>query len=185
MGVSFWPRVIARVIDMVVHFLIAAGTGLMIGVMIGIIAALEHTSSHAVLTNQSHRLALFLGALLGAIAFHAICEGFHGSTPGKLLLSMVVVQEDGSPCRPRSGWIRSVSYLLDSLFFGLVGYFCMQKTPQEQRHGDEWANTVVCRRSDVAPENLRRLDRFFLVFFFAAMADTALITLGAVIRLIK
>ena len=25
----------------------------------------------------------------------------------------------------------------------------MEKTAQEQRHGDEWAHTIVCSRSDV------------------------------------
>jgi uncharacterized RDD family membrane protein YckC len=93
---------------------------------------------------------LFAISLLGSVVLEAICEGFHGSTPGTLLLSMVVVQEDGSPCRPGSAWIRSIAYFIDSLFFGLIGYFNMPKNPQQQRHGDEWAHTIVCRRSDVA-----------------------------------
>src|SRR6266851_4800838 len=146
-GVSFWPRVGARVIDLVVHNLIALFSGLLIGILL------------------------------------AIGEGFHGSTPGKLLLSMVVVQEDGSPCRPGSAWIRSLAYIIDALFFGLIGYLNMQKSPQQQRHGDEWAHTVVCHRSKVAPQNLRGIGQFTLALFFAALADAALLIVGTVINL--
>ena len=42
------------------------------------------------------------------------------------MLSMVVVQEDGSPCRIGSALIRSLAYLIDSLFFGAIAYFAMQ-----------------------------------------------------------
>ena len=81
-------------------------------------------------------------ALLGSLAYRVICTSVHGSTLGKLAFSMVVAQEDGSPCRFGSATIRELGYFVDALFFGPIGYFAMQKTPQEQRHGDEWA----CRR---------------------------------------
>jgi uncharacterized RDD family membrane protein YckC len=183
-GVSFWPRVAARVIDLVVHYLIAICSGILVGTLLVIIASLRHTSARA-LFGHPHPggLVLIIFSLLGSVALEAICEGFHGSTLGKLLLSMVVVQEDGTPCRPGSAWIRSFAYFIDSLFFGLVGYFNMQKNPQQQRHGDEWAHTVVCHRSNVAPQNLRIFGQFALAFFFAAMADSAFIIVGRVISL--
>lgn len=109
-------------------------------------------------------------------------EGVHGSTLGKLLLGFVVVQEDGAPCRSGSAFIRSIAYFVDGLFFGLVGYFAMQKTPQEQRHGDEWAHTIVCRRAQVAPQNLRGFGQFAMVFLLAVMADATLIMTGLLIK---
>jgi uncharacterized RDD family membrane protein YckC len=184
-GVSFWPRVAARVIDAVVHYLLAFGSGTLVGIMLAIVAGMQHTTVRGLLAHRTPgKIVPFVFALLGSVALEAICEGFHGSTPGKLALSMVVVQEDGSPCRPGSAWIRSFAYFVDAIFFGLVGYFNMQKNPQEQRHGDEWAHTVVCKRSDVAPQNLRGFGQFTLVLFFAAMADVALMILGTVINLI-
>jgi hypothetical protein len=59
----------------------------------------------------------------------------------------------------------------------------MQKNPQQQRHGDEWAHTIVCRRSNVAQQNLRGTGQFMLVLFFAVLADAALIIVGAVVNL--
>ncbi len=128
-------------------------------------------------------LASFLLALLGSIAYHTICEGLHGSTLGKRLLSMAVVQADGSPCELDSAAIRSFAYLVDSLFFGLVGYFAMQKTPQEQRHGDEWANTVVCKRSKIAPQNLRGEGRFVGILLLAFAVDGGLIMVSLLLKL--
>jgi|ERR1035438_4530052 hypothetical protein len=98
-GVSFWPRVGARVIDLIVHYLIAICSGFLVGILVVTVAALQHTSAHVLLAHQSHGIALFAFSLLGSVVLETICEGFHGSTPGKFLFSMVVVPEDGSPCR--------------------------------------------------------------------------------------
>ncbi len=183
-GVSFWPRALARIIDLAIHYLISICSGFLVGFLLAVVAILLHTSFRDLMAHRTPgRIALFAFSLLGSVAFEAICEGFHGSTPGKLLLSMVVVQEDGGPCRPGSAWIRSFAYYIDALFFGLIGYFNMEKSPQRQRHGDDWAHTVVCRRSDVAPQNLRGVGQFTLALFFAVLVDAALIILGAVISL--
>jgi uncharacterized RDD family membrane protein YckC len=181
-GVGFWPRVGARVIDLIVHNVIAVCCGFLVGILLAIVAALRHIPVYLLVGHKKSGITLFALALLGTVAFEAICEGFHGSTPGKLLFSMVVIQEDGSPCRPWPAWVRSFAYFIDALFFGLVGYFNMQKSPQQQRHGDEWAHTIVCRRASVAPENLRGTGQFILAFFFASLADAALIIVGAVIN---
>jgi uncharacterized RDD family membrane protein YckC len=117
-------------------------------------------------------------SLLGSVAYHTICEGVHGSTIGKRLLGIVVVQEDGNPCRLKPALIRSLAYYIDSLFFGVIGYMAMNKTPQEQRHGDDWAHTVVCRRSDVAQHTLRSGGQFARALLFAAMVDSAFIITG-------
>ncbi len=52
-----------------------------------------------------HRLPLFLASVLGYFAYHTICTSVHGSTLGKLLLSLQVLQDDGSLCRPLSAVI--------------------------------------------------------------------------------
>ncbi len=181
-GVNFWPRVGARIIDLIVHNCIALCSGFLVGILLAIVAALRHIPAHLLLARKPTGITFFTFALLGTVVLEAICEGFHGSTPGKLLLSMVVVQEDGSPCRPGSAWIRSFAFYIDALFFGLIGYLNMQKNPQQQRHGDEWAHTIVCRRSNVAPQNLRSVGQFTLAMFFAVLADAALLILGVVLN---
>lgn len=172
-GVSFWPRVAARVIDMIIHIIVSFCAGLIFSILV-VIAAEGHPSQMVLLKLQQKTVAIYVLATLGLIAYHAICEGLHGSTLGKLILSMVVLQEDGSPCGMRPAVIRSFAYVVDALFFGVVGYFAMQGSVREQRYGDEWAHTVVCHRAAVSPEVLRSGSRFAGAFLLAVMVDAAL-----------
>ena len=181
-GVGFWPRVGARVIDFIVQYVIAIATGFVFGIVVAVAARIAGRST-PILIGKQPGIAVFIFALLGMVAYEVICEGWHGSTPGKLVLSMVVVQEDGAPCRPKAALIRSLAYFLDSLFFGIIAYLAMQKTPQEQRHGDVWAHTIVAKRSDVLPSSLRSGGSFAAVLFFAAMADAALLMIGLLLSL--
>jgi len=182
-GVTFWPRVAARVIDIVVHNIIAICGGALFGLMLGIAAGLQHNrQALRAFERPDGGLTLIIFGLMGMIILETICEGFHGSTPGKLLLGFVVVQEDGTPCRFGSAFIRSIGFFIDGLFFGLIGYFAMQKTPQEQRHGDEWAHTIVGRRANVTRSNLRSMGQFTMVFLLAAMADAALLMTGMLLK---
>jgi hypothetical protein len=57
-----------------------------------------------------------------------------------------------------------------------MGDSAMQKTSQEQRHGDECAHTVVCKRSNAPPGSLRGGSRFVMALFFAILADANLCT---------
>jgi len=183
-GVGFWTRVGARVIDLIVHYLIALLAGFLFGI-IAVVAARTAGQPPAMLFAKRGQqgLAVYLFALLGSVAYETICEGWHGSTLGKLLLSMAVVQEDGAPCRPGPALVRSFAYFFDALFFGLIAYLAMNKTPQEQRYGDVWAHTIVAKRRDVPTQSLRGIDRFVVAFLFAAMADAALIMVGLLLRL--
>ena len=96
---------------------------------------------------------------------------------------MVVVQEDGSPCRVKSAVIREFGYFIDALFFGIIGFMAMQESVEEQRHGDNWAHTVVCKRAIVAPDNLRGPARFVVALMFACMADAALFMIGLLVMI--
>jgi hypothetical protein len=49
----------------------------------------------------------------------------------------------------------------------------MQSSAQQQRHGDDWAHTVVCKRNQVAPEKLQGWGRFTVALMFALMVDAA------------
>jgi uncharacterized RDD family membrane protein YckC len=183
-GVGFWPRAAARLVDTTMHYTIGRCSGYFFGFLTILVIRATHSRDLLLALRGVHvSIGILFFSILGAIAFHTICEGMHGSTPGKRLFSLVVVQEDGTPCRMRSALVRSLAYLVDSLFFGLVGYFNMQKSPQQQRHGDEWAHTVVCKRSTVAPENLRGIGTFVATLLLAVMADIALLMSGLLIQI--
>ena len=179
-GVGFWPRLGARVIDMIVHYAAAVFSGILFGIMI-VVASGGHPSPVVMAKMRHPGITGFLFGLLGAFAYQVVFTTVHGSTLGKLAFSMVVVQEDGSPCRFKSALVRELAYFVDGLFFGIIGYMAMQRTDQQQRYGDEWAHTMVCKRQLISPEKLRRADRFILGLFLALVVDSALMMLGFLI----
>ena len=149
-GVPFWPRAGARLIDLVAHYMIAVAIGLIFGIFIGIVAAAEHLPVEQ-LTQRFAGISAstFLLGILASIAYHTLSEGMGGATLGKQMLGMVVVKEDSGLCDVNAGLIRSLAYLIDSLFFGLVAYLQMNKSPRQQRLGDRWAGTIVVRRASL------------------------------------
>jgi uncharacterized RDD family membrane protein YckC len=181
-GVSFWPRAAARIIDLIVHYIVASASGFLFGLMLAF-AANGHPSRLLLVKLRAFNFMSLLLIIAGSTAYGAICESLHGSTLGKLLFSMSVVQEDGAPCRFGSALIRSLAYFVDGLFFGLVGYFAMQDDEQHQRFGDRWAQTIVCNRSEIAPENRRDGVRFIAALLFAFMADSALVMIALLVKI--
>jgi uncharacterized RDD family membrane protein YckC len=176
LGVGFWPRVGARIIDTLVHYFVVLCASFLFGLLLAIAAIITHQAL-PFLAAKLHHLGLMgtVFVTMGSSAYHTICESVHGSTVGKLAFAMVVVQENGTPCRFKAALIRSLAYFVDGLFFGLIAYFAMQKNPQQQRHGDNWAHTIVCKRSAAPSESLRSGTRFVLALMLGAMADAALV----------
>ncbi len=179
-GVGFWPRTGARLIDFVVHFIVTYSAGFLFGVILGVAALLSHGMQNAgpyvqaaVSKLQGATAITFLAGLIGATVYEIVCEAGHGSTLGKMLLGMAVVREDGGFCGLKPATVRSLGYYVDALFFGAVGYFAMQGNMSQQRHGDRWAGTVVCKRSSLTPEQVRSGGRFAAVFALAVIADAA------------
>jgi len=183
-GVSFWPRAAARLIDVGVHFLVAFFTGMLFMLML-VVASGGHIPPFILIRLKHTRVMRFLFAVLGIVAYQVILTTVHGSTLGKIALSMVVVQEDGSPCQLKGALIRELGYFVDALFLGIVGYTAMGATTQAQRYGDQWAHTVVCERSSLAPEKLRGMGRFAVALLFALIADAGLIMTGMVARIAR
>lgn len=184
-GVSFWPRVGARLIDLVVHYVIALASGLIFGILLVIVAVMKHIPVQELTQNVPRfSIAGFILGILGSIAYHTLCEGMGGCTIGKRMLGMVVVQEDGSPCSLKPAAIRSFSYLIDALFFGLVAYLQMNKTPQQQRHGDVWAKTIVVRRASLSAESPAAGRSPWGGIIFGCAADGAMVLLSFAVKLL-
>ena len=179
-GVTFWPRAGARLIDHVLHFCVTYSSGFLFSILV--IAASGGHIPPWVLARYSHPGLLgFLPGVFGFVIYNVLCVSMHGSTLGKRVLSVVVVQENGTRCRVVPAVMRELGYFVDSLFFGLIGYLAMQKTYQEQRHGDQWAHTVVTKRANVIPEQLRSDSRFVVVLMLAIMIDAASSMIGLLI----
>jgi uncharacterized RDD family membrane protein YckC len=183
-GVSFWPRALARVIDIVIHRLLIIVAAFIFGILLRI--ATSGRPPVWISRGQLHTsLEMFLSGAAGWFAYHVICTSVSGSTLGKLLLSMQVVQDDGSPCRLKSAILRELGYYVpDGLFFGILGYISMKHDPMHKRHGDDWAGTMVCKRAYLPARSQQDAAmKFLLGFMLGAFADIALVTLGALVQM--
>jgi uncharacterized RDD family membrane protein YckC len=181
-GVTFWPRVLARVIDFVVHYIASFLAGFLFALILTL-AAGGHPPTQVLQKLFQTHYAGFIAGILGLVAYNVICTSVCGITLGKLLLRMQVIQDDGSPCRPKSAIIRELGYFIDALFFGLVGYFAMREDPEQQRLGDEWADTIVCKRTQVPSSSQRTGMQFVLGLLFGIAADMALLMIGWLIQM--
>jgi uncharacterized RDD family membrane protein YckC len=171
-GATFGIRMLARVIDLAVHYVIATAAGVTGVVLVLLACALAQIPSHAPLTRMTVTgMTGYVGALLGSAWMHACCEGLHGSTLGKRILGLTVVTEAGEPSSFLAGVKRTAYFYIDALVFGLVAYQKMKDTREQQRHGDEAAGTLVVRIKDLPPGSRRSWRRFAGVLLLACAGD--------------
>lgn len=89
---------------------------------------------------------------------------FEGATPGKRLLGIKVVKEDGAPLNFASAFIRYFGYLLSAMVLGL-GYLWVAFDKRKQGWHDKLARTVVVK-TDKKPNTCLVLFLCFLALVF-------------------
>jgi len=120
--------------------------------------------------------------MLSVCGYHTICEGFHGSTLGKLVFGLVTLNEDLTPCKLKGATIRNLVFIfLDGLAACIPALLVMNRSPEKQRIGDQWGKTVVVRRSSV-PSTSRRPGWRFVPAFVGASAFSFVIALMNLMR---
>lgn len=134
-GAGFGIRLGAWVLDYGVLFIIGTGSALLTPLLFGPTVPLG-----ALLT--------FAASIVADLVFRAGCEAWAGGTPGKQLLGLRVVNEQGDRITLVAGVIRALGLYIDGFFFGIVGWNAMQRSPLQQRYGDSWAKTVVVSRDE-------------------------------------
>jgi len=143
---SFAIRAGAFIIDSV-----AAGViNFIISLILGIILGVAMISSGQELQRDqfsSSQLLEWIVSIIIALLYFVLFEGLYGATPGKLMLGMRVIKEDGSSCDFIAAFLRGVLRLVDGILFGLPAYFTM-KPPLFQRMGDKAARTLVVSSKD-------------------------------------
>lgn len=88
----------------------------------------------------------FAVAGLGLTFLYAFfLEGYKGQTVGKMIMNIVVVKEDGSPCDYMASFLRNLLRLIDGIFFYIVGLLIIVVSDKSQRLGDHVAGTVVVK----------------------------------------
>jgi uncharacterized RDD family membrane protein YckC len=179
---GFWIRALARILDGVFGLLIGLLAGVLGGSVLGILNALGPLSP-----GWQHRIHGFslitLGfSFLGNILYHTVCEGVYGATLGKLCCGIRVVSEDGNPSNLKGALIRTLAYYFDALFFGLVGYQSMEKSPLNQRYGDVWGKTAVLKTNETRPESERSPLRLALSLFLGIGCWIVMLATGLILK---
>jgi uncharacterized RDD family membrane protein YckC len=186
-GAGFWHRGLARLIDIIFHLICSLIALLPSTLFLGIYAGIMNTDFNQYLDKlgkSGTTLIVFLFTLTGAIMFHSISEGINGASLGKRICGLVVISEKQDLCCFKAAFGRSITFYIDSLFFGAVGAVHMSDTQLRQRLGDKWNHTIVCRRKDVQPSILESKCGFFKVFLFAFVVDVTLQSIGFILKAI-
>lgn len=176
---GFGIRAGARIVDNIVGLVLGFIAGVVGAVVVGILAAMGVVQGDWETRIGSESGGGFLLSALGGLAYHAISEGLGGASVGKLVCGLRTIGTDGRPCSFASALKRSIAFYVDGLFFGLVAYSAMSKSPLKQRIGDRWASTAVVRGAAV-PQTATRGAAGGIVA--GAIAWAALLALSTVLK---
>lgn len=181
---GFGIRAAARLIDTVYGGFIGLSAGMVSGIILRIL-----NSAGLLPDGWQHRIYGFtltnLGfGLIGVILYHFFCEGIHGATLGKFCCGICVVTEDGKPSSLKGSLIRNLGYYIDALFFGLVGYESMKKSPINQRYGDKWGKTAVFKTKGISPESQRPPMHLIIGLLLGTGSWLMMTVLGLILKVI-
>jgi uncharacterized RDD family membrane protein YckC len=88
-----------------------------------------------------------LAFLLVTVGWYVVSEAVWGHTPGKWVVGIRVVDESGDEISAVGAVVRNVTKILGgaSLLLILAGVVFIADSPNSQRLGDRWADTLVVR----------------------------------------
>lgn len=179
---GFGIRLGARVIDLAIMAVAALATGALSGILAVVLSTILGIDTSGFLAGAGETgLTARLMAVLAAMVFAVVADSIHGSTPGKMILGLTVLGENGGFCSAAAAVRRELAYLIDSLFFGIPAFSSMKRTPKQQRIGDKWARTIVVRRRSLQPGQRHSGFRFALATVAAIAAYAVVIALSLVV----
>ena len=175
-GAGFGIRAVARIVDLIYGFILMAVAGLLAGIALAVLEQAGFVEPGWENRVGEGKVLEWVLALLTFVLYHSVTEGMYGASLGKLICRLHVVGEDGRPLTAGKAFKRSLAYCWDALFFGLIAYSSMKRSPLNQRYGDHWASTVVVKTGDVSAEARSGLEIFVLAFL---MGSVAVVVCGA------
>jgi uncharacterized RDD family membrane protein YckC len=181
-GAGFWIRAGARIIDALYGLVLGFFVGLLAGICLVILDRAGWITPGWQGRVKGLNFPGFGLSLLGGILYHSLTEGLYGASLGKLICGLRVVSETGQPITVGKAFLRSLAYLWDALFFGLIAYTSMKESELNQRYGDKWAHTVVIRSKDLPGESRKGAEIFVLAFLMGSVCWAVLSVLGFIIH---
>lgn len=143
---GFGIRAAAHVLDAVICALVALVAGAAGGVTVALLAGAGLAAADWQERIGKSSALTFVFGLIASLTYHVACEWLGGATAGKAICGLRVLTEQRRPCTFAKALGRNLAYYFDVLFFGLVAYSQMSKSPMRQRFGDQWAGTIVVHR---------------------------------------
>jgi uncharacterized RDD family membrane protein YckC len=175
---GFWIRAGARLADIAVQTVVGFVVGIIMAIIAGMMEAMGGRPAADFIASMERTTFIgWIGSVLTVIAYHSCFEGLAGTTIGKRIFGLQVIDMATGPVTFTQGVKRSLGFLVDGLFFGAIGAHSMNESPEKQRVGDHWAKTRVVRRRSL-PHHLRTpswrvLAGFLLATLVLALLDTA------------
>lgn len=182
--VGWWRRAAARLIDLVYTNIIVLFSAVFLGFLLAFLDIVLGTDY--VFQVQHIDPSLLVNLLAGFLAlttYTTLCEGIYGSTLGKLILGIVVLGDDFTPCSVLQGLLRALAMVIDGLFFGVVAALVMSDSPQKKRLGDRWARAVVVRTPSAPRESKRSGFLFVIAFLLGSLLSIFLSVLPTLIMI--
>jgi uncharacterized RDD family membrane protein YckC len=174
--VGYGRRFAAQGLDLLVTTLINIVVVAVVTFAVVAVATAMGRDTRTMLANLKDMSAVgWLYSFLAAFAYDVVGQAVHGSTPGKMVLGITVRSADGGNCDWVQALRRVLVFYVDALFFGLVGYDSMRRSPQKQRFGDRWAGTVVVRNRSLDASQRRSAARFIGATVAACAAYAAFV----------
>jgi uncharacterized RDD family membrane protein YckC len=157
---GFWPRFFAYLIDMIIFGLIIGAVVAMLTIPFIVIFPNEFTWSFLnegdfqIFANPNGPVAILISflvgttTLIGLITYFIVIEGNFGATPGKFLLGLRVLKENGTKIGFVESIIRNIPKVVGNSVFlfidVLLMLFLFKK--EKQRGFDKIARTIVVHK---------------------------------------
>lgn len=173
-GKPFGSRAGAYVIDSLIYNVIILGGTLFLGALTALVLGLTGRTLLAASTPSAVSLGTITYSLaLGGLYF-AVYEWLFGASPGKVILRMRVIQEDGRRPGLWAALLRGAFRYFDGLVFGAPAVIAMNRDVRRQRYGDRYARTMVVNQSDPVVQYRRS----WLWFLLATLLTCLVLVLG-------
>jgi uncharacterized RDD family membrane protein YckC len=177
-GKRFGIRAGAYLIDTIVTIGTSWAAGFVCGLFLGV--AFVIIGREPLFDEEAVGTLDCISGIALALTYFILFEWLFGASPGKLILGMRVVREDGSPCTLSAAIVRGFLRYIDGILFGVVAYASMRNSALQQRLGDKAAHTIVVDRKDSVIQEPRE----WWWFLIAAVLYCGLVALTVGVELV-
>jgi uncharacterized RDD family membrane protein YckC len=173
-GKTFGSRAGAYIIDSLIYSAMVLGGSFVLGFLVSLAFTLAGRPLLPASTSQGFSLGMLALSLALGVLYFAVYEWLYGASPGKLILKMRVVQENGRRPSLWAALLRGVFRYVDGLLFGFPAAAVMNRDSRRQRYGDRYAHTLVVDHHD----SIIQYRRSWLWFLLATLLACLLLALG-------